>query len=75
MVANSYSVQEATLSTDTPGLKPLRVMSITTKGILLANQAEASFTIALGSQDARSLAEAIVKYAESVPPTTEQLGE
>lgn len=74
MVASSYSVQEGMLATDTEGLVPLRVMTITTRGILLANQAEASFTIALGSQDARSLAEAIIKYAESVPSTTEQVG-
>lgn len=72
LIASSYSVVEATLGSDSPGLTPLRVVAITAKGILVANQAEASFTIAIGSEDAISLANAIIEYSKGVPSPQDQ---
>lgn len=73
LVSSSYTITEGVLGSDTPGLPALRVVIIKVGGVLLANQAEALFTIAIGSNDAKALAAAITEYANGVPTPQEQL--
>jgi hypothetical protein len=75
LITAQWAAQEGTLAYDDLGLMPLRVIILEAKGLLVANQSNAHFRLAITSGQAEAVAKVLAGLAKTIPSPEDQLKE